>query len=295
MNEVTLSNNLAQIELEINHHKQIAGQSIWEIGRRLNHVKEHDLAHGQFMAWYQRLGLDKDFVSKSMKIAKELPNFETLRNLGTTALHLIATLPAEEQAEQIKRIEAGHPPSVAELRHVKAKYSEAVRRIAELEEQTQQTAKEVIKEVVKEVPVIPEDYHQAIQQSKTLAEHNQAYAERNQYLEKTLNGLYAQRAEVDEKSAKYDELTEAIKQSQGQLNSYQRKIASYKNFMNLFKKADHLMMEISGLVYSNESQLVEVDGLVKSEFNDLVDRGLKLFTDLDQKRQASQILEGEIL
>ena len=96
MNELTLSNNLSQIELEINHHKQLAGQSIWEIGRRLNHVKEKDLAHGQFMEWYQSLGIDKDFASKSMKIAKELPNFETLRNLGTTALHLIATLPADD-------------------------------------------------------------------------------------------------------------------------------------------------------------------------------------------------------
>ena len=97
MQEIALSNNLSQIELEISHHKQIAGQSIWEIGRRLNHVKENDLAHGQFMEWYQSLGIDKDFASKSMKIAKELPNFETLRNLGTTALHLIATLPEEER------------------------------------------------------------------------------------------------------------------------------------------------------------------------------------------------------
>ena len=51
MNEIALSNNLSQIELEISHHKQIAGQSIWEIGRRLNHVKEHNLVHGEFREW----------------------------------------------------------------------------------------------------------------------------------------------------------------------------------------------------------------------------------------------------
>lgn len=289
MNELTLSNNLVQIELEINHHKQLAGQSIWEIGRRLNHVKEHDLAHGQFMAWYQRLGMNPTFVKKAMKIAKEFPNWATLPNLSDNALYLLATLPAEAQTEQLNRIEAGNAPTVAELRHVKAKYSKAVRRIEELESQ------QLVKEVVKEVEVTPPDYHQAIQRSKDLSENIKAYADRNAFLEKTLNDLHAQRAEVDEKSAKYDELTEAIKQSQGQLNSYQRKIASYKNFMNLFKKADQLMMEISGLVYSNESQLVEVDGLVKTEFNNLVDRGLKLFNDLDHKRKESEVLEGELL
>lgn len=119
MQEIALSDNLAQIELEINHHKQLAGQSIWEIGRRLNHVKEHDLVHGRFMEWYQNLGIDKDFASKSMKIAKELPNFETLRNLGTTALHLIATLPDENRQEQIERIEQGDSPTVRELQEVK--------------------------------------------------------------------------------------------------------------------------------------------------------------------------------
>ena len=129
MNELTLSNNLVQIELEINHHKQLAGQSIWEIGRRLNHVKEHDLAHGQFMAWYQRLGMNPTFVKKAMKIAKEFPNWATLPNLSDNALYLLATLPAEAQTEQLNRIEAGNAPTVAELRHVKAKYSKAYRHV----------------------------------------------------------------------------------------------------------------------------------------------------------------------
>lgn len=158
MNEVTLSNNLSQIELEINHHKQLAGQSIWEIGRRLNHVKENDLAHGQFMEWYQGLGLDKDFVSKSMKIANELPNFETLRNLGTTALHLITTLPEEEKQEQIEKIEQGESPTVRELQEVKRRLKlkdqalEAVKGELERVKLTKTTEKVIEKEV------IPQDY-----------------------------------------------------------------------------------------------------------------------------------------
>lgn len=210
MNEIALSNNLSQIELEINHHKQIAGQSIWEIGRRLNHVKEHNLTHGQFMAWYQRLGLDKDFVSKSMKIAKEIPNFETLRNLGTTALHLIATLPEEEKQAQINRIEQGDNPTVRELQDLKLKFSAAKRKIMEL-----QKGQEPTKEIVKEVPVMPADYQEALQNRQKLEARAKSAEERNAFLEAQLKDLYAQRAEVDEKSNKYDELTKAIQQSQG--------------------------------------------------------------------------------
>ena len=94
MNEVSLSNNLSQIELEITHHKQIAGQSIWEIGRRLNHVKENDLAHGQFMEWVEnKIGIHNREANRMMKVAHGLPNVDTWHNLGTSALYLIATLP----------------------------------------------------------------------------------------------------------------------------------------------------------------------------------------------------------
>ena len=81
MNELILSDNLSQIELEINYHKQIAGQSIWEIGRRLNHVKEKDLAHGQFMEWLSKINLNWPEANRMMKVARELPNYSTLSNL----------------------------------------------------------------------------------------------------------------------------------------------------------------------------------------------------------------------
>ncbi|MED5890719.1 DUF3102 domain-containing protein, partial [Streptococcus anginosus] len=175
MQEIALSNNLNQIELEINHHKQIAGQSIWEIGRRLNHVKEHDLTHGQFMDWYKGLGIDKDFASKSMKIAKELPNFETFRNLGTTALHLIATLPDDQKQEQIERIEEGDNPTVRELQEVRRQLNLSKADNEELREKNERLAeqalkglekKTVTKEVVKEV--VPDDYTATKQLNNTL-------------------------------------------------------------------------------------------------------------------------------
>lgn len=68
----------------------------------MNYVKENDLAHGEFMSWYRSIGLDKHFVSKSMTIAKQLPNFQTLGNLSNEALYLVATLPEEERTTGLK-------------------------------------------------------------------------------------------------------------------------------------------------------------------------------------------------
>ena len=177
MNEIALSNNLSQIELEIAHHKQIAGQSIWEIGRRLNHVKENDLAHGQFMEWYQGLGLDKDFVSKSMKIANELPNFETLRHLGTTALHLIATLPEEEKQEQIEKIEQGDTPTVRELQEVKKKLKLKGQALEAVKGELERTRLVKPTEKVIEKEVIPDDYKATQNLNKQLLDKNKDLAD----------------------------------------------------------------------------------------------------------------------
>ena len=291
MNEISLSNNLNQIELEINHHKQIAGQSIWEIGRRLNHVKEHNLTHGQFMAWLKKIEFSQTVANQFMKVAKELPNSVTSQNLGVNALYLIATLPEEEKQAQINRIEQGDNPTVRELQDLKLKLSAAKRKIMELEKGQEST-----KEIVKEVPVMPADYQEALQNRQKLEERAKSAEERNTFLEAQLKDLYAQRAEVDEKSNKYDELTKAIQQSKGQLNDYQKRIASYKNILSLIQKGNDFLANMGGLIYADEEKVLHTDGVAGQEFDSFVNRGIRFFTDLQKIRNKdNQILEGEIL
>lgn len=177
MQEITLSNNLPQIELEIQHHKQIAGQSIWEIGRRLNHVKENDLAHGQFMEWLKKIEFSQKVANQFMKVAKELPNSATSQNLGINALYLIATLPEEEKQEQIEKIEQGSTPTVRELQEVKRKLKlkdqalEAVK--GELERA--KAVKPIEKVIEKEI--IPDDYKATQNLNKQLLDKNKDLAD----------------------------------------------------------------------------------------------------------------------
>lgn len=291
MNEITLSNNLNQIELEINHHKQIAGQSIWEIGRRLKHVKERNLTHGQFGSWVESIGIARTEASRFIKIAEEIPNLGTYTNLGTKALYLIATLPEEEKQAQINRIEQGDNPTVRELQDLKLKFSAAKRKIMEL-----QKGQEPTKEIVKEVPVMPADYQEALQNRQHLEERAKSAEERNAFLEAQLKDLYAQRAEVDEKSNKYGELTKAIQQSQGQLDDYQKRIASYKNILSLIQKGNDFLANMGGLIYADEEKVLHTDGVAGQEFDSFVNRGIRFFTDLQKIRNKdNQILEGEIL
>lgn len=300
MNEISLSNNLSQIELEINHHKQIAGQSIWEIGRRLNHVKENDLAHGQFGKWLDNIKISHSEARKMMTIAQQLSNRSTLNDLGTSALYLIATLPEEEKEEQIQRIEDGDTPTVRELQEVKMKLklSQQANQLLRDENEKIKSSKVEVKETVKEV--IPDDYKatqdlnkQLLEKNKELSKTVKAMEERSEFIEKQLADTLAQRDEVDKKSAQYDELTRAIEESQGQLNSVQKQISAYKNITSLLQKGNDFLASMGGLIYADEEKVLKADGIIRNEFDSFISRGLRFFNDLNDIRKESNILEGE--
>lgn len=301
MNEITLSNNLSQIELEINHHKQIAGQSIWEIGRRLNHVKENDLAHGQFMEWLKKIEIDHTAAKRMMKVAHELPNSATLHHLGSSALYLIATLPEEEKQEQVEKIEQGDTPTVRELQEVKRRLKlkdqalEAVK--GELERA--KAVKPIEKVIEKEV--IPDDYKatqelnkRLLAKNKELSDSEQAANERMQFIESQLKELMNQRQEVDEKSAKYDELTRAIEQSQGQLDSYQKQVSAYRHTINFLEKGNNFLANFGGVAFLDIKPALN-NPKVRTELETFLTMLNSLSRSVSEILEQDDVIEGEIL
>lgn len=74
-----------------------ADYSVFEIGRRLKHVKENDLAHGEFGKWLERVEMDKSQASRFIKIVEEHVNKIASTQIPMTILYEISTLPEPEQ------------------------------------------------------------------------------------------------------------------------------------------------------------------------------------------------------
>lgn len=236
MNEIQLSKDINILTAEINSYKQIAGQSIWEIGRRLNYVKENDLAHGEFSKWVSEIGIQEREAQRFMKIANELPNATTWSTLGTRALYLIATLPEEErtQPHETAKGETKTPDemTVRELQELKKQLKSKDEQIATqarmIDNLSEQEPQVIEKKVV--VEKIPADYENL----KTT----------NEQLEKQLSSV---RNDLKMKKMQYDLLeqnTESAKTLEANIKALQQKEKSIDQRVKATIEFNDLMREI---------------------------------------------------
>ena len=244
-----LSTDLTTITTEIRSYENIAGQSIFEIGRRLKWVKEHDLAHGQFGEWVKSLGIDPSSASHFMKIASEL-KLGTYPNMGAKALYLIATMPPEERdrPQHLNSGETKKPDemTVRELREVKKKLKQREQELADRDEtianqqaelednrkvqlelnkrnselsKQQPEQKVITKTVTKEVPVKPDDYDEIKAKIVELKEQSAKDKENIEYYKRELKA--AER--INKNTNSYDKLQEQElkrKKRQAEINGY---------------------------------------------------------------------------
>lgn len=186
MNELQLSNDLTTIETEIKSYQNIAGQSIFEIGRRLKHVKENDLAHGEWSKWLQSINMSRGQATKFIKVSDEFSNDSPVNHLGIKALYSLATIPEEQREEEFETSsgEMKKPIDMTnrELEDLKRQLKQRDEQNAQLQSQVEQAQRsesiarkqledeqnrepEVIeREVVKEV--VPDDVKRQLEQFK---------------------------------------------------------------------------------------------------------------------------------
>lgn len=295
MNEIALSDNLAQIELEINHHKQIAGQSIWEIGRRLNHVKRHDLTHGQFMEWVESIGINYKEAQRMMKISSELPELDNVVQFGSSILYLIATLPDEEKQTQLDRIENGDNPTVRELQDVKRqlKLSQAdnerlkVQNENLAEQAHSKTEKVVEKEVVREV--VPDDYQFFKSNYEASERNNEFYKQQNAELREEMKELERIIKEQQQNKASREELSELEERKQ----AISFELDSLKKIVALNEAIESFLTTHASLQYSSDFSNLYNNRDLTLSLLDTINRLEKWIDDIKSELPKSEIIEGE--
>lgn len=142
MNELQLSNDLPVIEQEINFFQKRAGESIFEIGRRLKHVKEKDIVHGDWSEWCKKIGMSRNQANKFIKVSEEFSNDSPGNHLGISVLYQLATLPSEirEQPQELENGEIKKPIDMTrrEIEQLKRQIKESKKQNAQLQSQVEQ-------------------------------------------------------------------------------------------------------------------------------------------------------------
>ncbi|PGA92163.1 DUF3102 domain-containing protein [Bacillus toyonensis] len=130
MHEVmNLSNDINVITAEIKSYQQIAGQSIFEIGKRLKHVKENDLVRGQWTTWCEeQCGIKRQTANRFIQAFEQFPNGTTSYQIESAKVFELLSLPQEIDRQQF--IEEPHTiPSTGEEKTVGAMTVREVREV----------------------------------------------------------------------------------------------------------------------------------------------------------------------
>lgn len=301
MQEIKLSSDINVITAEINSYKQIAGQSIWEIGRRLNYVKENDLAHGEFGKWLKKINIEHSEANRFMKVAKELPNYDTWQNLGNRALYLVATLPEEERSKEhvTSKGEVKTPDemTVRELqelkKQLKAKDEQIAMQAKMIDDLSEQEPEIIEKEVV--VEKIPDDYSFFKGNYEVTKSNYEFYKSQNEDLRNEIKNLEERIKRESSSEQETKLLQEKITALESTRFEMHEKEKSYKRVTNLSLEIENILDNHACLKYSKDFKNLSLDRQAFLELEDSIERLEQWISEIKSELPNKNIIEGELL
>ena len=274
-----LSNDLTKITTEIKTYQSIGGQAIFEIGRRLNWVKEKTLTHGEFGTWLKSVNLNQDSAERFMKIDKQLSNSGTYRNLGVNALYLIAMMPSEER-DKPQKLNSGETKvpgemTVRELREVRKKLKQREQELADKDAQ-----------IADQQAELEDNRKTQLEMSRQIAESNKRQPEPKVITKTVTKEVTVKPDDYDDIKAELDELKKQSAKDKEDIDYYKRELKAAERINKNADSYDKLQEQ----ELKRKKRQAEIDGYSTSlSINEWVPELQRLSQDdIDQMGDQAQ-------
>lgn len=232
--------SITAITDEIIFYKNVGGQAVIEIGKRLIEAKAQ-LKHGEWLPWLsEKVEFSETSAQRFMQLAREYGNTSLVGDLGTSKALVLLALPASERENfaSEKHIVNGEEKSVAEMS--KRELEEAIRqrKLAELERDKAQRELDEQRKANEEAVAEVQKARDAADAARTEVENAQGAAlaaqERAAALEREMKELREKPVDVAVQTvdASAEQIAAAVKEAE--------KVAKAKRDAAVAKKAEEL-------------------------------------------------------
>lgn len=263
--QLALSTDIVELTAEINIWKQQAGQAVFEIGKRLKHVKEMDLVHGQWIPWLESVDIKPRTAQAMMRAYEQFGNTQHATHLPTGKIFDLLSLPESVDREEFLSKPQVIPSSGEEKMALEMSREELreVRRSLQVAEQATEIARKQSERYYKELQERP------VVEKTVPMPHDKI---KIQMLEKQLSdsenavNVYKRKANLNEEEAKkFAEMKKQMGFLNQEKNDIQRQIESATALSGLSVKIDNfLKTELSPIRYSRALERLDSEVAVKN-------------------------------
>lgn len=283
---VETERGIETITEEIIFYKNVGGQAVIEIGRRLTEAKSQ-LKHGEWLPWLrEKVEFSETSAQNFMRIAREYGNSHLVGDLGASKALVLLALPASERENfaSEKHLVNGEEKSVSEMS--KRELEEAIRQRKLAELKAAETARELDrqKEATAEAEAAAEKAQEAAEAARAEVENAKSVSlaaqERTAELERELKALREKPVDVAVQTvdASAEQIAAAVKEAE---LSAKEKIG---------KKAEELKKARDDLARAKVDMQVAAEELKKAE-----DEAAALRAELDKARKSAAAMDNKAL